>query len=151
MAYISRLISGHVDSVSNNSLRDGLTVFFGSEFRRYLVASGIAFCIDFGTLFLLTSLHGVYYLKAAAIGFLLGLICIYLLSVTWVFRTRKLRNIWTEFLVFSLVGIGGLCVNELSMYLFTSLLGIYYLGAKVLSAFLVFSWNYGARKITLFS
>lgn len=127
------------------------TNLFNSEFRRYLFASGLAFVVDFGTLFLLTHYAGLHYLKAAAISFSLGLVSIYLLSVTWVFKTRRLADPRSEFLVFSLVGIGGLGINELSMYLLTGILGVYYLAAKVMSVFVVFSWNYGARKSTLFS
>lgn len=129
----------------------GVRSFLESEFHRYLLASGVAFGVDFGALYLLTSYAGLHYLQAAAAGFTLGLITVYLLSVTWVFKTRKFSDTRLEFIVFSLVGFGGLLLNELSMYVLTGILGLYYLGAKVLSVFVVFSWNFAVRKLMLFT
>lgn len=120
------------------------------EFIRYFVASAVALVVDAGLLALLTSVLGVPYLWSGAIAFLAGLAAIYLLSVTWVFNHRLVTDRWTEAAVFGTIGIVGLGINELVLYLLTGGLGLHYSVGKLASVALVFSWNFGARKYLLF-
>ncbi len=120
------------------------------EFIRYFVASGIALCLDVGSLYVLTSIFTVPYLISAVIAFVIGLTTIYVLSVNWVFEHRVLRDAKAEFAVFTLIGMVGLALNELVLWVLTGQLGLYYLLAKGVSIAVVFSWNFGARKWLLF-
>lgn len=129
--------------------RIGLTSL-DSELVRYFVASGLAFAVDAGTLFLLTRFGDVHYLTSAALGFMLGLMTVYLLSIRWVFATRRIEKSSHELTIFALIGIGGLCINELGIYLLTDRLLIHYMASKLLVTFMVFTWNFSVRKIILF-
>ena len=120
------------------------------EFIRYFIASGVALLVDVGALTLLTSLFKVPYLYSGAIAFLLGLIVIYVLSISWVFGRRAFRDWRTEFLVFALVGFVGLGLNELVLWILTGFFGLFYLYSKVASVIVVFTWNFSARKWLLF-
>jgi putative flippase GtrA len=120
------------------------------QFARYLVVGGVAFCADFGLLYLLTSQAGVQYLISAAIAFLFGLAINYALSRIWVFNKRVMSNGSLEFLVFSVIGVVGLGFNEAMMWAMHELLHLHYLMAKVVSAAVVLLWNFGARKLMLF-
>ena len=120
------------------------------EFIRYFIASAIALVVDAGSLYLLTDVAGLPYLYSGAIAFILGLTVIYVLSVTWVFDRRVLRDPKAEFLLFAVIGIVGLGINEAVLWVATDVIGLYYLISKVLSVILVFSWNFGARKYALF-
>lgn len=122
-----------------------------AEILRYSVVGGIAFLVDTGTLFVLTSFAHVYYLVSAVFGFCLGLFVNYVLSIKWVFHERKLANNRHEFLIFCVIGIVGLAFNELFLYIFTDLLSFYFLTSKIVSTVLVYAWNYGARRFTLFT
>jgi putative flippase GtrA len=121
-----------------------------NELLRYLFASGIALVLDYGTLILLTELAGFHYLVSAAIGFTLGLISIYLLSIHWVFATRRVEKTHHEALIFAMIGLGGLAINELGLYLLTDALTLHYAVSKLLVTGLVFGWNFGIRKLLLF-
>lgn len=122
------------------------------QFFRYFWVGGIAFLVDFGTLFYLTEFLSVYYLISAMIAFLCGLTTNYLLSIKWVFSTRKYSNITHEIIVFSLIGIIGLGLNELIMWTCTErLLKFHYLLSKIISTFFVYVWNFFARKFLLFN
>lgn len=121
-----------------------------SELARYFVASGIAFLVDVGTLHLLTQVAGIHYLFSAATGFFLGLCTIYFLSIRWVFSKRSVKNTHHELLLFSMIGIGGLGINELGIYLLTDKLMFHYLVSKMLVTIFVFAWNFGIRKLILF-
>src|SRR3989338_6030026 len=120
------------------------------EFIRYFIASAIALVVDAGSLYLLTDVAGLPYLYSGAIAFILGLTIIYVLSVTWVFDRRVLRDPKAEFLLFAVIGFVGLGINEAVLWVATDVIGLYYLISKVLSVIFVFSWNFGARKYALF-
>ena len=117
---------------------------------RYGFVGGAAFLVDYSVLVLLTEVFGMHYLLSATISFILGLITNYLLSVVWVFNNRTLGNRWAEFTVFAIIGVIGLGLNALIMYVCTDKMGIHYMISKIISTVIVFFWNFFARKIVLF-
>ncbi|RPH31497.1 MAG: GtrA family protein [Bacteroidales bacterium] len=118
---------------------------------RYTLVGGFAFLIDFGTLFFLTEYLHIHYLISAGIAFIVGLIVNYFLSVKWVFDGHTMDNRLMEFVVFSLIGVVGLGLNELFIWILTDILLIYYLLSKLITAFVVYFWNFFARKVILFN
>lgn len=121
-----------------------------TEFIRYVFVGGLAFLLDFSTLYLLTSIFNVYYLTSAAIGFVLGLTCNYILSVRWVFSSRTIAKPYLEYGIFALIGIVGLSLNELVIWLLTDFAGLHYISSKIVATAVVFFWNFLGRKLMLF-
>lgn len=121
------------------------------EFIRYLFASVIALLIDYSTLYSLTEFLSLHYLLSACLAFAAGLVAIYLLSVTWVFGTRKLENPALEFLIFLGIGMAGLVLNALIMFVATGWIGMHYLVSKATSTGFVFLFNYFLRSSLLFN
>jgi putative flippase GtrA len=117
---------------------------------RYTFVGGIAFLADIGTLFGLTEFVGLHYLISALFGFIVGWIVNYALSVSWVFSKRKVGNRKMEFGVFGLIGIVGLVFTEILLWVFTDIFMIYYIFSKIITAVLVYLWNFFARKYVLF-
>lgn len=117
---------------------------------RYGFVGGAAFIVDYGALYILTEYAGFHYLLSATIAFILGLLTNYLLSISWVFNNGKMSNRLLEFLVFALIGVIGLGLNTIIMYISTDLLGVHYMISKIISTILVFFWNFFARKFILF-
>lgn len=105
---------------------------------------------DTSTLFSLTQFLKVNYLVSAPLGFVVGTIVNYTLSRTWVFERRRIVSTPAEMTIFTLIGVVGLGLNELILWFFQARLRIYYLIAKGVSGVVVFVWNFGARKLTLF-
>lgn len=120
------------------------------EFFRYVLVGGIAFIFDTSTLFSLTQFLKVNYLISAPVGFIVGTAVNYVLSRKWVFERRRLTSTPAEMTVFTLIGVVGLGLNEVILWVFQAKLGIFYLFAKGVSGVVVLGWNFGARKITLF-
>lgn len=120
------------------------------QFVRYTFVGGIAFFIDFSLLYLLTNHLNIHYLISAVIAFIVGLGVNYMLSIFWVFDKRVLSNRMAEFSIFAFIGVVGLGLNEGFMWLFTGILGIFYLYSKLLSTIFVYLWNFSARKFILF-
>lgn len=122
----------------------------GGQFMRYLLVGGLSFVVDFATLFALTHFLGLHYLVSATIGFLFGLATNYALCIVWIFDYRALQNRLHEFIVFSGIGLAGLLLNNLIMYLLTDLAGLHYLGSKLVAAAMVLIFNFGMRRQMLF-
>jgi putative flippase GtrA len=118
---------------------------------RYTLVGGLAFLVDYGSLLLLKEMTGMHYLWAAAIAFTFGVVTNYCLSIKWVFDKRIIHSQQVEFLIFAILGILGLGINELVMFALTSGAGLHYLGSKLVSTGITFGWNFISRKILLFS
>jgi len=121
------------------------------QFYRYVLIGGLAFIIDFTILQALTELAGVYYLYAATVGFLVGLLVNYWLSTRWVFTYRKLSDRRAEFIIFGVIGLLGLALNNLSLYALTEFLSIDYRISKLLTAGIVLAFNFLLRRALLFT
>lgn len=132
------------------------------QFFRYFFVGGLAFVADYGTMALLVEVFSCDELIAGAAAFILGLIVNYLLSTFWVFRHSRVGNKAAEFLLFALIGVIGLGINEAIIWLFRDVLAArhlfgdliaadkYYLVGKLVSTVVVFLWNFFARKFFLF-
>lgn len=121
------------------------------QFIRYLFVGGSAFVVDFGALYVLANFFGVHYLLAACLAYLLGMVCNYMISVNWVFDFRRVAQWQREFIIFFLIGIAGLILNGFAITLLVESCGISYLAAKLGAAALILFFNFGARKVLLFS
>jgi putative flippase GtrA len=116
-----------------------------AQFLRYVVVAAVGLVVDFGVLVLLTESAGFHYLLAASVSFLLALVLNYLLSIWWVFpKSRFSRR--QEFMLFAAIGVLGLVLNDVLIWLLTSRLGIYYVESKAITTVVVFLWNFLARK-----
>lgn len=124
---------------------------FAGEGVRYLAASALALAIDFGLYSGLIRLADVDYLVAAPIGFAAGLATVYAVSIRWVFRHRRLKSVRDEFAVFALIGLAGMALNQAVIWAGVELLALSPELAKVLSAGTVFGFNFGLRKLLLFT
>ena len=121
-----------------------------TQFFRYAIVGGISFVVDFGLLYLLTGYAGLHYLLSATIAFLAGLTVNYLISIRWVFRRHTLDNRTAEFALYAVIGVVGLLLNDLLLYLFTDRLELHYLLSKLVAAAIVLIWNFAGRKFLLF-
>lgn len=119
------------------------------EFVRYFVASGGALGVDFG-LYRLSLGLGLAYPVAALVGFCAGAVVAYVASIAWVFEARSVRRAGVEFGVFVAIGVAGLALTELLLWLQVARLGLPALWSKIGAAGVVFVFNFVVRKTMLF-
>lgn len=122
-----------------------------SQFLRYVMSGGLAFVVDFATLYALTEFAGLHYLLSATIGFLAGLVVNYLLCIWWIFEHRSQADQRKEFTVFALIGVAGLALNNGLLFTLTDLAGINYLLSKMVAAAFILFFNFLLRRHILFS
>lgn len=121
------------------------------QFIRYGFVGGVAFLADFSTLMLLTHYSAINTIVANSIAFSLGLTINYLLSTYWVFSVHAKQSKITEFLLFAIIGLIGLGLNDLVLYALITPLALNLPIAKIGATMVVFFWNFFARKLLLFS
>lgn len=118
---------------------------------RYLVSGGTAFLTDFGLLALLTAAFGRDMLLLwTGIAFCAGLIVTYLFSIYWVFDNRSMSSRSAELIIFIAIGVIGLGLTELFMWLFAERMGMHHLVAKCITTVITTAWNFTAKKLILF-
>ncbi len=139
---ISQQRTGTVESVAHRVI---------TQLLKSVAASLAAFAIDFAILVALTEAAGLHYLLSAGVSFLIGTTVSYVLSIAWVFPVRRFSSKAAEYLLYIAVGAVGLALNEALLWVFTEAAGIFYMASKVIAAALIFFWNFGARKLILFS
>ena len=120
------------------------------EALRYFLVSGFAFLLDIGVLWILVQYFSWWYLAAATVSFLSGIVLGYVLSIRMVFSYRRLKDQRIEFLSFAAIGGVGLAINAAVMFVAVKYFGIYYLLAKFVAAGFTFMFNFFVRRQMLF-
>lgn len=117
------------------------------QFFRYLFVGGIATVVDWAILFALTDFAKINHLISAIISFVAGLAANFILSKAIVFSQNEARvKPIMEFISYALIGVIGLGITELIMFLITNCMGYHYMLSKVVATAIVLGWNYLARK-----
>ncbi len=118
---------------------------------RYAIVGWLAFIVDIGILYILTEYFDVYYLFSAAIAFAIALSIDYYITIIWVFNKRTIDSRYIELLIFATIGLTGLLLNVFIIWFFTEITNIYYIFSKIISSFMIYLWNFFARKIILYN
>lgn len=141
---MKQLIDEFVEKLLGRKINKGILQFF-----RYLICGGIATLTDISILFALTHFLHIYYLIAAACGFITGITINYSLNIILVFKSSG--EIKKEFPLFALIGIGGLIWTEIILWILVDKLNFYVMIAKIIAIALVLNWNFFMRKKFVFS
>lgn len=122
------------------------------QFFRYCFVGGIATVADWAVLYFLTNSLGIYHLISSVVSFVAGLLTNFLLSKLLVFSGSEAKgNVWTEFAGYAVIGVIGLGITELILFVFTDLFKLYFMLSKAIATVFVLLWNYLARKILLYN
>lgn len=115
---------------------------------RFAVVGVIAAVVDVGVLVILKELLSVDVLIASAISFCVSVTVNYLLSMRFVFKGKKQSRV-KEFIIFVILSVGGLGLNQLILWIGVEFTEIYYLVIKFLAMVIVPIYNFITRKIFL--
>ena len=120
-----------------------------AQVLKFGVVGGTAFLIDYGIMIALTEFCGINYLISSGISFVVSVIYNYILSVHWVFDVDKDGDKKKEFIVFILLSVIGLGLNQLLMWVFVSRVHVFYMLAKIFGTAILMIYNFVTRKIFL--
>ncbi len=123
-----------------------------TEFVRYFGVSVIALFVD-----MLLFVGGIRFFEmswmlASTIGFVGGVAIAYHLSIHQVFDSRRMKDAPKfEFLIFAGIGLAGLALTQMLLWLFIEVLHFGAELSRLASAALSFVVNFSVRKLILFS
>ena len=115
---------------------------------KFGIVGVIATLIDLAVLMVLKEILYIDVLVASAAAFLVSVIANYILSILFVFKSGKNSKV-KEFVIFVVLSIGGLLLNQFIMWIGTEIMTIYYLWVKVFALVFVPIYNFITRKIFL--
>lgn len=115
---------------------------------KFGIVGVIAAIVDVGVLVALKELLHADVLLASAISFSVSVTVNYLLSMSFVFKSRNQSKL-KEFIIFVILSIGGLGLNQLILWIGVEFTTIHYLVIKFLAMVIVPIYNFITRKIFL--
>lgn len=122
-----------------------------NELVRYFAVSLIGLLIDLGLFSVAIRLGDMSWSFAAFLGFAAGVMTVWWLSIHFVFKNRSLsQSPIVEFAGFLAIGIAGLGVTEVALWLGIELLKIQPEFSKLAAAGATFIFNFALRKWLLF-
>lgn len=121
------------------------------ELMGYGLVSVIALAADTLILRSLVKGTGWPYVPASIVSFIAGAVVAYLLSTRFVFGSHRLTNRVTEFGLFVALGVFGLAVNTVVLWLMHGIWGTELIASKMVAAVCTFMTNFMLRRGLLFS
>lgn len=118
-----------------------------SQIIKFGIVGFICFGIDYSIMVGLTELAGINYLISSGISFSVSVIVNYILSITIVFNAKKDANKVKEFVVFVILSLIGLLLNQVIMWVSVDVIGIFYMLAKIIATGIVMVYNFISRKL----
>ena len=127
-----------------------------AQFMKFGVVGVIAFFIDYGLLAFCTEILHINYLVSATIGFTVSVVFNYFASMRYVFTHKEGMSKRREFIIFVVLSVIGLLINNGLMWAGVELLQWpvrlqqhAYLIVKIFATAVVMVWNFVTRKIFL--
>ncbi len=115
---------------------------------KFAIVGVIAAIVDVGVLVVLKELLFIDVLISSAVSFSISVTVNYFLSMTFVFKSKKQSRI-KEFIIFVLLSIGGLILNQVILWFGIDFLSLHYLVVKFLAMVIVPVYNFITRKVFL--
>ena len=119
------------------------------EIIKFLLAGGSCLLLELACLYGFTEWAGLHYLYSSALAFTISVLVNYWLCRVWVFEGGRKKQSFRAAALFFGSSIAGLGVNQLCMYAFVDLMGMYYMAAKILAAAIVTAWNFVLKRYAL--
>ena len=119
------------------------------QIMKFGIVGVLCFAIDYGLMIFLTEVFGISYLISSGISFSVSVIVNYKLSLKFVFKTDENRNKIIEFIIFVVLSVIGLGINQVLMWICVDKLHIFYMISKIGVTAVVMVYNFITRKLIL--
>ncbi len=116
---------------------------------KFGIVGGISTLLDYGLMLLFTEVFDIFYLLSSTLSYTISLVFNYVASMRYVFRGREDMNKLKEFLIFTVLCLMGLGINQLVLWLIVEYAGIDYRLSKIAATGVVMIWNFVTRKLFL--
>lgn len=130
-----------------------LVFIFWSRFVyvRYFLCGITSAGFNIILLYLFTDVFGVWYLYSSIIAFILALILSFVLQKFVVFKDGKSNGIHKQFSMFTVAATLGVVTNTTLVFVFTDILGFWYILSQLFAGFFVMIQNFLLYKYLIFN
>ena len=115
---------------------------------KFGIVGVIAAFVDVGVLVILKEMLHINVLVASAVSFCVSVVVNYVLSMAFVFKSKN-QGKFREFILFVLLSLGGLCLNQFILWVGVKYASVHYLTVKFFAMIIVPVYNFVTRKIFL--
>ncbi|MBA4686383.1 MAG: GtrA family protein [Candidatus Galacturonibacter soehngenii] len=119
------------------------------QIMKFGVVGFLCFFIDYFVLVAATEILRINYLVSSGISFSVSVIINYILSTKFVFQTKQDTNKMKEFILFVILSLVGLGINQIIMWFTVEKVFIHYTLGKIIATAIVMVYNFITRKIFL--
>lgn len=120
-----------------------------AQMMKFGVVGIIAFIIDYGLLAILNKGFGIDAIVSATVSFTVSVVFNYMASMRYVFSHKEDMSRRREFIIFVVLSIIGLIINDVLMWVGIALFVVDPLITKIPVTAIVMVWNFVTRKIFL--
>ncbi|MBN2094143.1 MAG: GtrA family protein [Candidatus Zambryskibacteria bacterium] len=120
-------------------------------FLRYFLCGITSAGLNILVLYLLTDIVGIWYLYSSIMAFIISLIVSFTLQKFVVFKDMITAKLHYQFSKFTVALILGTITNTILIYVFTDLVGIWYIFSQILAGFFVMIQNFLLYKFFIFN
>lgn len=119
------------------------------QIMKFGIVGVLAFVIDYGLMVALTELVGLAPVASATVSFIVSVVFNYVASMRFVFSHKEGMSKQREFVIFVVLSVIGLLINDGLMWAGTELIAIDYRIVKIGATAVVMVWNFVTRKLFL--
>lgn len=119
------------------------------QIMKFGLVGVIAFMIDYGLMVALTELTGLDPIISATISFVVSVTFNYIASMRYVFSHKQGMSKQREVIIFLILSVFGLLINDGLMWMGTEFISIDYRIVKIIATAAVMVWNFVTRKLFL--
>lgn len=119
------------------------------QIMKFGIVGVLAFIIDYGLMVALTELVGLVPVASATVSFIASVVFNYVASMRFVFSHKEGMSKQREFVIFVVLSVIGLLINDGLMWAGTELVSIDYRIVKIGATAVVMVWNFVTRKLFL--
>lgn len=119
------------------------------QIMKFGIVGVLAFIIDYSLMVALTELVGLVPVASATVSFIASVVFNYVASMRFVFSHKEGMSKQREFVIFVVLSVIGLLINDGLMWAGTELVAIDYRIVKIGATAVVMVWNFVTRKLFL--
>ena len=119
------------------------------QIMKFGIVGVLAFIVDYGLMVALTELVGLAPVASATVSFIVSVVFNYVASMRFVFSHKEGMSKQREFVIFVVLSVIGLLINDGLMWAGTELVAIDYRIVKIGATAVVMVWNFVTRKLFL--
>lgn len=120
-----------------------------NQIMKFGIVGLLATMIDYGVMIFLTEFCNIYYLFSSFLSFVISVLFNYFCSMKYVFKGKEGMSKRREFVIFIVLSIIGLGINQIGMWFMVDFMSVYYMISKLFVTGIVMIWNFVSRKILL--